>query len=135
MARIEWVKYRLNNWALWKVSMVSGGMGFARQSSFLNDAPGDSRAESRVPVDEVEASVTDEAVESLKLSRPQLYRTLQCIYPRGMGIKATALEFGGSLSTVKAHLDTADHVLAVWFRERAEQQAARREATKRSFTA
>jgi len=134
MARIEWVKQRLDNWALWKVTMTCGGLGFASQSSFLNDAPGETRAEARIPIDEVEASVTDEAIETLKLPRPQIYRTLQCIYPRGMGIKATALEFGGSVSTVKAHLDTADNVLAVWFRERAEQQAARREAIRKSFT-
>lgn len=134
MARIEWVKHRLHNWALWKVSEASGGMGFASQSAFLNDAPGETRPEARIPVDEIDASITDEAVETLKLPRPQLYRTLYCIYPKGMGIKGTARECLCGESTIKAHLDTADNVLSVWFRERAEQQALRRAAIKRGFT-
>lgn len=135
MARIEWVKVRLNNWALWKVQESSGGMGFASQSSFLNDAPGQTRPEARIPIDEIDASVTDEAVESLKKPRPQLYRVLQCMYPKGMGIKATCRECECKESTVYSLLTVADAVLAVWFRERAEKQAATREAIKKSFTA
>ncbi|APW38982.1 hypothetical protein RD110_18690 [Rhodoferax koreense] len=135
MARIEWVKHRLNNWALWKVQEASGGMGFAKQSAFLNDAPQETTPEARIPVDEIDASVTNEGVESMKLSRPQLYETLQCIYPKGMGIKATARERCCGESTIKAHLDIADGVLAVWFRERADKSAKLREAIKRSFTA
>ena len=134
MARIEWVKHRLNNWALWWVDQNTGGMGFASQSSFLNDAPGQSVRESRIPIDEVEASVTNDAVETLKVPRPQLYRTLHCIYPRGMGIKGTANACECGESTIKAHLDIADNVLAVWFRERAEQQQALRDSIKKSFT-
>lgn len=134
MARIDWVKYRLNNWALWKVQEASGGMGFASQSSFLNDAPGDSLRESKIPVDEIEASVTDEAVESLKLPRPHLYRALQCIYPLGLGVQGASRECGCQPSTIHALLGVADGVLAVWFRERAEKQEALRKANNRSFT-
>lgn len=135
MARIEWVKHRLHNWALWRVQEASGGMGFASQSAFLNDAPGETRPEARIPVDEIDASLTDEGVETLKLPRPQLYRTLHCIYPGGLGIKATARACECGESTIKAHLEIADNVLAAWFRDRAEKKAALREAIKRSFTA
>lgn len=135
MARIEWVKQRLNNWALWKVQEGSGGMGFASQSSFLNNAPGESRPESRIPIDEIDASVTNEAVESLKVPRPHLYRVLQCIYPRGMGVKATARECDCQESNVYSLLGIADGVLATWFRDRLEKQQAARDALRRGFTA
>lgn len=128
MARIEWVKQRLNNWALWKVQEGSGGMGFASQSSFLNSAPGESRPEARIPIDEIDASVTNEAVESLKVPRPHLYRVLQCMYPRGIGAKATARECECAESTVYSLLSVADGVLANWFRERADATAAKRSA-------
>jgi hypothetical protein len=133
MARIEWVKQRLQNWALWKVQEASGGMGFAKQSSFLNDAPG-SQPEARIPVDEIEASVTNDGVESLKLTRPHLYQTLQDIYPKGIGIKAAARDRQCGESTIKAHLDIADGVLAGWFSDRADKLKTLRADIKRSFT-
>lgn len=125
MARIEWVKLRLNNWALWKHREATGGLGYASQAAFLNEPSGGYR-ESIIPVDDVDAAVTNSAVESLRDKRYQLYETLQCIYPRGLGIKETARRCGLAESTIKAHLDQADHALAEWFRERAE--------SKRSFT-
>lgn len=123
MARIEWVKYRLNNWALWKERESSGGLGYYTQSSFLNEAAmGDRYRESVIPVDDVDASVTNEAVESLKPERMNLYETLQCIYPKGLGIKETARRLGRVESTVKAQLEQADRVLSSWFSERAEKR-------------
>ena len=65
MARIEWVKQRLENWALFKAREAGGGLGFASQSSFLGEADSSRYRESRIPIDDVDASVTDEAVESL----------------------------------------------------------------------
>ena len=119
MARIEWVKSRLHNWALWSVAERDGGLGFASQSSFLNQ-PGGLSFECRVPVDDVDASVTNTGVEALKLPKPHLYQTLHCIYPRGLGVKETARQCGAGESTIKAHLDQADAMLALWFTERAE---------------
>lgn len=120
MARIEWVKSRLHNWALWAEAERSGGLGFASQSSFLNVTPGGGYRESIVPVDDVDASVTNTGVESLKLPKPHLYQTLHCIYPRGLGIRETARQCGAAESTIKAHLDQADAALALWFTERAD---------------
>lgn len=133
MARIDWVKHRLHNWALWKVREASGGMGFAKQSILLVERVDTSR-ESIIPVDEVDAEVTNQGVETMRLTRPQLYQTLQAIYPKGMGIKAAARARPCAESTIKAHLDIADGVLAVWFSERADKQRALRESIKKSFT-
>lgn len=133
MARIEWVKARLENWALWKVRGEGGGLGWSSQSAFLNEPSGGYR-QSVIPVDEVDASVTDQAVESLKESRPSLYQVLQLVHARGIGVKATARALDCSDSNVKALLDTADRVLGTWFADRADRQAAAREARRGGFT-
>ena len=87
MARIEWIKHRLNNWALWKVRESSGGLGFATSSIFLANRV-DSSRDAPLPVDEADASKTDQAVESLKPDKLQLYTTLQLVYVKGIGIRA-----------------------------------------------
>lgn len=133
MARIEWVKTRLDNWARWRCQMAGNGLGFSSRASFLNDAPGSGR-EVRIPIDEIEASVTHEAVEALKEARPQIYQVLYCMYPFGLGVSGTCRRLQCERANVYALLDVADRVLAVWFAERAERQEAMREATKRSFT-
>lgn len=121
MARIEWVKQRLNNWALWKAREMGGGLGFATQSVLLAE-PRDGYRESIIPVDDVDAGLTDTAVESLRPAREHLYLTLHCIYVRDMGIKGTARHVCKAESTVYAHLDQADLALAAWFGERAEKR-------------
>ncbi len=135
MARIDWVKRRLDNWASWKAREQAGGLGFSASSAFLGNLPTDRYRESRIPIDEVEASVTDEAVEQLRFERPQLYITVVRIYVEGMGVRETSRRSGIAESTVKGHLDQADHVLSLWFRERERKQQAAREAYRGSFTA
>ena len=122
MARIEWVQLRLNNWALWKDRESSGGMGFKTQSSFLNEASTDRYRESVIPIDDIDASVTNSAVEALKPDRSHLYMTLQCVYPRGLGIKETARRMCRAESTIKAQLEQADRALADWFVNRQESK-------------
>lgn len=130
MARIEWVKLRLNNWALWKEKESSGGLGYSTVSVLLGDPGGrDGYRESIIPVDDVDASTTNTAVESLKPTRPHLYETLQLIYPRGKGIKETSRIMGRAVSTINLNLEQADRALADWFTNRVEIQQ------KKSFTA
>ncbi|MFZ3141158.1 hypothetical protein [Polaromonas sp.] len=127
MARIEWVRQRLHNWALYKEHESRGGLGFATQSVLLSESSSGYR-ESIVPVDDVDAALTNQAVESLRPAREHLYLTLHCIYIRDMGIKGTARHTCKAESTVHSHLDQADIALSAWFGERAA-------AKKRSLTA
>lgn len=126
MARIEWIKYRLHNWALWKDRENACGLGFATRSVLLAE-PSSGYRESVIPVDEVDASVTNTAVESLRPTRPHLYMTLQHIYIQNLGILETARRMARAQSTIKANLDAADHALSEWF-------GNRNEAKKNSFT-
>ncbi|MDO9235988.1 MAG: hypothetical protein Q7U28_08150 [Aquabacterium sp.] len=129
MARIDWVKHRLDNWAEWKDRESRGGLGFATQSVLLSEVV-DRYREVQLPVDEVDAELTNQAVESLRGSRPQLYQTLQLIYIEGIGIKMTARCMARAESTIKASLDQADAALANWFSDRAKAADER----KRVFT-
>lgn len=123
MARIEWVKQRLENWGNWKEREARGGLGFATQSVLLATG-GSGYRETIVPVNDLDAAETNTAVESLKLgARSHLYVALQCYYVRGLGIAGTARYMVRSPSTVHANLDQADHALAQWFQER--EQAKR----------
>jgi hypothetical protein len=128
MARIEWVKQRLDNWALWHERQAGGGLGFASQSSFLNEVDASRYRESYVPVDEVEAGITDQAVASLKLGHGHLFETLSLMYLRGCGVIGTARAMRRAESTIHANLSHADALLAAWFTERKRQQAAARAA-------
>jgi len=126
MARIDWVQRRLENWARWYDRMHSGGLGFASQAAFLTEAVDCDRSnEAHIPVDEVEASVTNDAVEALKLGYGHLHQTLRLYYIKGQGIKQTARTMRRAESTIKAQLAQADGLLAVWFTERKRQQEAR----------
>ena len=123
--RIEWVKTRLNNWALWKAREAGGGLGFASQSSFLREVDSSRYRESIIPIDECDASETNEAVESLKAPRPHLYACLHAIYIKDTGIKGAAWQLNKAESTIKTQLEQADQALAQWFNERNERQAAK----------
>lgn len=134
--RIEWVRLRLENWALWKAREAGGGLGFASASSFLTEKVDQSRdgyRECVIPVDGIEAGVTDQAVTALRDSHPHLHATLVAMYIKGAGIKATARALGKAESTVHGHLEQADRALAAWFGQRAELKRA--EARRNSFTA
>jgi pantoate kinase len=118
------VKLRLNNWALWKEREGSGGLGFRTSSVIIEVVDQSGYRDSVIPVDDVDAGLTNSAVESLKLTRSHLYHTLQYIYPQGMGIAATARLMARAESTIKVQLEEADRALAAWFTDRQEKQQA-----------
>ena len=133
MARLEYIKRRLDNWALWTVRNESGGLGFATQSVLANDVWCEGSYDgARVPVLELEAEETDLAVQSLKLTRSHLFHTLDCIYLKALGVKATALEMGRAESTIKAQLEQADHAIANWLNDQAEAKERKRVAARLS---
>lgn len=140
MARLERIKRRLENWALWVERSQSSGLGFATRSILLTDAwSRGSYNGMMIPIIEQEAEATDEAVQALKLSRSHLYVTLECIYLRDLGIKGTAARMQRAESTIKAQLEQADHAIAAWLDDKAAELDKKRAAVaaaaaQRSFT-
>lgn len=137
MARIEWVRHKLENWARWCSQPASGGLGFPSQSTFARFIGADRRDEANVPLLSLEAEQTDRAVRSLQLSRSHLYLVLKYHYAEGLPIHRVARLMGRAQSTIKANLEQSDRAIASWYeeQERAKQkmqELARNE--KRSFT-
>lgn len=130
MARIEHIKHRLNNWALWRARRDNNGLGFPSQNILAVwgasvEAPLKSR-ESVIPVLHLEAEETDQAVESLKGGKPHLYDTLLCIYVKDLGITGTARHIGRAPSTVHAQLDAADRAIDAWLVALAQEKERKR---------
>jgi len=127
MARLERIKHRLNNWALWKSREASGGLGYATRSVLLSDVwCRGSYNGMAIPVLEQDAEETNQAVESLRLTRSHLYVTLDCIYLKDLGIKATARRMMRAESTIKQQLEQADQAIAQWLEERAIEREKQR---------
>lgn len=123
MARIEYIKHRLENWALWKARESSGGLGFATQSVLLAERVDRYREiDIRTTIDDTDASLTNTAVESLRPAQDHLYRRLHLIYIAGLGIREAARRESCAESTIKASLEQADHALRLWFNQDLERK-------------
>lgn len=123
MARIEWVKQRLLNWAAWKARESRGSLGFYTASAFTKmvvDTSG--YRETASTVDDVEAQQTDLAVQSLRSAKPHLHRTVELIYLEDAGIKGAAMQLCRAESTVKAQLEQVDLAIATWLRNKAQER-------------
>lgn len=130
MARIDYIKHRLDNWALWKARDGSGGLGYATASVLLMDRVDQSREINLYStIDETDAALTDKAVESLRPVRQQLYDRIYLIYIKGVGIREAARLQHCAESTIKASLEQADQALQAWFTAKQEVDAARRVQT------
>lgn len=136
MARIDWVQLRLENWARWHATMNAGGLGFATQAAFLTEAVDcDEQQGARIPIDEVEAGITHEAVEALRATHAHLHQTIGLYYLRGEGISGTALKTQRAPSTIKARLAQADGLLATWFADRKRRKEAQAETLRQQIEA
>lgn len=134
MARLKHIQRRLDNWAIWTMRGASGGLGYATRSVLASEVW--SRGSYNgipIPVFEDEAAETDQAVLALKFSKSHLFVTLECIYLKDMGIRATAQRMQRAESTIKAHLEQADHAIAAWLDARAE--AAERKRAQAAISA
>ncbi len=130
MARIEYIKHRLENWALWKERDSGGGLGFATRSVLLCERVDRYREiDIRGTIDDTDASLTNSAVESLRPARKQLYDRLYLIYINGLGIKEAARRECCAPSTISASLEQADHALQAWFSAHVEMQKKRSSTT------
>ncbi len=122
MARIEWVRQRLEEWSRWCMQKDSGGLGYPSQTAFARLGGKGSRAESVVPTISIQASETNDAVDSLKVSQPHLFDVLTMIYAKGLPRHLVAKRLSKAESTVKRNLEDADHAIARWLGERKELQ-------------
>ena len=127
MARLKRIQQRLDNWAIWTTRGANGGLGYATRSILASEVW--SRGSYNgvpIPVEDEEAAETDQAVLSLKLSRSHLFITLECIYLKDLGIKATAQRMQRAESTIKAQLEQADHAIAAWLEAKAVENERKR---------
>jgi hypothetical protein len=133
MARIEWVEQRLQNWSRWVATRGSGMMGYASVNLADADAGRDGYASAAIPVSDVEASETHEAVERL----PSELKATTCeVYLGAGGIKDKLKRLYCSEATLhrrieQAHRLLADHFTAQEDRRRAER--ARVEALQQAI--
>lgn len=138
MARLDRIKRRLENWAMWKAKGASGGVGFATRSVLLSDtwSRGSYNGMS-IPVFDQDAELTNAAIESFRLTRSHLHLTLQCMYIKDLGVKGTAEKMHCAVSTVHANLAHADAAIDAWLDARQQDLERKRvasEANEKSFT-
>lgn len=130
MARIKWVQQRLENWAAWSRTRDSGALGYPSQSAFARLGPSAGVRTSAVPVDSIDASLTDSAVQSMRFTHSHLWLTLKHHYCDGMEIDRVARQLCVAPSTIKARLGAADARVAEWFKARQEAQEQARASAK-----
>ena len=118
MARIEWVRHRLEEWARWSQQSESGALGFPSSSPFARMGPSTGVRESTVPTSALSASETDDAVKALQLTQSHLYLAVSLTYAKGLPRHLVAKKMGRAESTISRNLEDADRVLARWFEDR-----------------
>ena len=141
MARIEHIKLRLDNWALWRARMNDGGQGWRDRNPMAVWAEDvwtrTSYHGASIPHFDEDAEETDRAVQALKLGRGHLYVTLDCIYLKDLGVNDPARRMRRAVSTIHAQLEQADRWIDAWLqaeREAKYKARAQAEAQQQSFT-
>lgn len=118
MARIDHIKHRLERWGAWIDQRDSGGTGYPKQSSFLR-LPGPIGMNcATLTANDLECSQTHDAVQSLRVPRPELYKVLELVYRKSLAYKMAALAMGKNESTVRLYLEQADKAIEMWLREK-----------------
>lgn len=130
MARLEHIKERLENWAIW--ASRGSGLGFKSQSVLVSETwSRGSYNNMPIPVREEEAWETEKAVLALKLSKSHLFKTVVHIYLNDLGISETAKRMQRAESTIKAQLAQTDQAINAWLELQAEEQEKARAAARR----
>jgi len=125
MARIEWVRTRLEEWARWCQQQDNNGLGYPTQTAFARLGGKGRRAEVALPILSLEAAETDQAVKSLRFSQPHLYQMLTLLYAQGLPRHLVAKRMCRAESTIKRQLEDADHAVARWLQDRKQQAESR----------
>lgn len=124
MARLEYIRTRLENWARWCQQQDNNGLGYPSQSAFARLGGKGSRAEAVIPVLAIEAAETDQAVKSLRLNQSHLYQMLTLYYAQGLPLHLVAKRMCRAESTIKRQLEDADHAIERWLQDRKARAAA-----------
>lgn len=132
MARLQHIKRRLDNWALWRARMNDGGNGWRDKNPLAAWAEDvwtrTSYHGASIPHFDQDAEETDRAVQALKLGKGHLYTTLDFIYLKDLGINEAARRMRRAVSTVHAQLDQADVWIDAWLTAEREAKQAQRAA-------
>lgn len=125
MARIEHIKRKLDNWALWKSRLDSGGLGFHSVNILAVDVWGrNSYGGCQIPHLDQDAEEVDKAVQEMQEAERHLYATVHDYYLADLGVSEIARRQGKGPSTIHAHLGHADRFVDAWLQE---QQRLREE--------
>jgi hypothetical protein len=119
MARIEWVRHRLEEWGRWSQQSESGALGYPSQSAFARMGPSAGRNEAVVPTIALQASETDDAIKSLQLTQSHLFLAVTLTYAHGLPRHIVAKRMSRAESTVSANLVAADHAIKRWLDDKA----------------
>lgn len=125
MARIDWVEERLLVWARWKIARGGGDMGYS--SVDLGGANGgrSGYVTASIPMLDVEAAETDEAVQ--KLYPGGLRLTVVEYYCGPGGVDDKLQRLCCAKATLMKRIEQAHEQIAVHFREVRERRKAERE--------
>lgn len=132
MARIEYIRHRLEEWGRWCQQSESGALGFPSQSAFARMGPSAGRNEAVVPTIALQASEIDDAVKSLQLTQSHLYLVVKLTYADGLPRHLVAKRMARADSTIKANLAAADHAISRWLEDKAELQRKAADSRQRA---
>jgi hypothetical protein len=134
MARIDWIEQRLQNWARWKLARGGDGeLGYAQVDLHAADAGRSGYVTATIPISDVEASDTDEAVARLYPGGLRL--TVLEVYVGRGGIKDKAKRLACSEATIHARIDHAHRQLADHFLAQADKRRRERERVEATIAA
>jgi hypothetical protein len=126
MARIEHIRFRLENWALWHSRKQDNAQGYRTENILSRwGIPTSGYREATLPVIDEDARAVDGAVKSLQLTRSHLYLVLMLTYAHGLPRHLVARRMARAESTVSRNLEDADRALDEFFRA----AAARRQGS------
>lgn len=109
---------KLKNWGDWVRRDEAGGSGYGSSplASLMAKAVRTDYG-AVIPLDEIDASKTDQAVKSLM---PELQKVARLWYVSDLSIRQMALQLGCSTTTVPVRVEQVRHGIQIWYRERDE---------------